>query len=131
MNKIDPVVLKETKYILKWNILFSVILQAVFLVVQKWDYTVLLGSIFSLITATGNFLFMGLTIQKAVGMPEERARSFIKVSQTYRMLGLIVFAVVGVAAPCFDMWAVVAGLFFPRIAILIRPFLDKNQSKKS
>ncbi len=129
MEKINPTVMKETKYILKWSIVLSVLLQAVFLVVQKWDYTVLLGSILSIIAGTGNFFLMGLTVQKAVKKSESEAKGFIKISQTYRMLLLIIFVVMGVIVPCFNMWAVVIGLLFPRIAIFIRPFTDKSYNK--
>jgi len=125
MNKINPVVLTETRYILKWSLVMSVLMQAVFLVMQKWDYTVLLGNLLSIIAGTGNFFLMGITVQKAVKKPEDQARSFIRVSQTYRMFILIAFVAVGVVAPIFNMWAVVIGLLFPRIAILIRPVVNR------
>ena len=45
MKKIEPVVYKETANIALWTLILSAIMQAVFLVIGKWDYTVLLGAI--------------------------------------------------------------------------------------
>ena len=47
MKKIDPVVRKETAFMAAWTLIFSAILQAVFLVIGKWNYTVLLGNLLS------------------------------------------------------------------------------------
>jgi hypothetical protein len=45
MKKIEPVVYKETLNIAIWTLILSAIMQAVFLVIGKWDYTVLLGNV--------------------------------------------------------------------------------------
>ena len=44
MQKIDPTVQKETKYIAAVVIVLSAAMEAVFLVLGKWNYTVLLGN---------------------------------------------------------------------------------------
>ena len=66
MKKIDETVLKETKYIAAWIFIFSVLMQAVFLVICEWNYTVLLGNILSAVFSVLNFFLMGLTVQKAL-----------------------------------------------------------------
>ena len=71
MAKVDKVVLKETKYIALWVIIFSLIMEAVFLIINKWDYTVLLGNLLSGAVGVLNFFLMGLGVQKAV-MQEEK-----------------------------------------------------------
>ena len=58
MKKIDPVVIKETKYIAYFVIILSIAMEAVFLILRKWDVTVLLGNILSASAAVLNFLFM-------------------------------------------------------------------------
>ena len=128
MKKIDVTVIKETKYILAWVLVMSVLMQAVFLVLRRWDYTVLLGNALSACAAVLNFLLMGITVQNALGKDEKDAKSSIKVSLLYRFLFLILVAVIGVALPCFNTWAVLIPLFFPRIAIAARPFFDKKRS---
>ena len=63
MQKIDPTVQKETKYIAAVVIVLSAAMEAVFLVLGKWNYSVLLGNALGALAAVGNFLLMGVTIQ--------------------------------------------------------------------
>ncbi len=125
--KIDKTVIKETKYIATFVVIFSVLMQAVFLIVSKWDYTVLLGNIYGATLTVGNFFVMGLFVQKAVSQDEKNARQTVKASQSLRFAGIFILAVVGVLIPCFNSVAVVIPLVFPRIAIMFRPFINKNQ----
>ena len=128
MNTIDPIVLKETKYILLWELILSILMQAVFLVIGEWDYTVLLGNILSASAAVLNFFLMGISIQKALEKDENDAKKTIKLSQSYRFLFLIVVLAVGVSIPCFNLWAVLIPILFPRIAIVFRPYFDRKES---
>lgn len=126
MSKIDKVVLKETKYIAVWVILLSVLMEAVFLIAGAWSYKVLLGNIFSGAISAANFLLMGVTVQKAVEKDEKEAKTAMKLSQSLRTLMLFVALVLGLTLPCFNPVAAVIPLFFPRIAIALRPIWDKN-----
>lgn len=128
MKKIDKTVLKETRYIALWVVIFSVLTQAVFLIIGKWDYTVLLGNILSASVAVINFLLMGISVQNAVDKEEKDARTVMKISQLYRNLLLLGTAVLGIVLTCFNSWTVIIPLFFPRIAISIRPLFDKKKS---
>ena len=128
MKKIDETVLRETRYIALWVLIFSVLTQAVFLIIGKWDYTVLLGNILSASVAVINFLLMGISVQNAVGKEEKDARTVMKISQLYRNLLLLGTAVLGIVLTCFNSWTVIIPLFFPRIAISIRPLFDKKKS---
>ena len=58
MIKFAPVVIKETKYIAYFVIILIIAMEAVFLILRKWDVTVLLGNILSASAAVLNFLFM-------------------------------------------------------------------------
>ena len=87
MKKIDAVVIKETKYIGLWTLVLSLLMQAVFLVIGRWDYTVLLGNLLSGAAAILNFLLMGITVQRALGKEEAEAKTFIKMSQLYVLTG--------------------------------------------
>ncbi len=125
MKKIDPIVIKETRYIAFFSIILSLLMQAVFLIIGKWDYTVVLGNILSLFFAVLNFLLMGITVQKAVLKDEKDAKNTMKVSQVYRNLLIVVVCVVGIAAPVFNNWSVIIPLFFPRVAIALRHLFGK------
>ena len=129
MIKVNDVVKKETKYIAYFVLLFSVIMQSVFLVLQKWDYTVLLGNLLSGVAVVLNFLFMGITVQKAVEKDEKDARNAMKASQSLRTVFLFVVAVIGAAVPVFNIWATLIPLIFPRIAVSLRPLFDRKENK--
>ena len=126
MIKIDDAVRKETKYIAFWVLIFSAVMQLAFFFSDHWDFTVLWGNLLSGVAVVANFFLMGLTIQKALEKEEKDARNFMKLSQTYRFLFLV--AVVAIGAGFFSLWAAIIPVFFPRVAILIRPFLTKNKA---
>lgn len=121
MEKIDSVVLKESKYIAVWVLILSLITELVFLIIGKWDYTVLLGNILGACISIINFFLMGITLQKAVGLDEKAMRNKITISQTARTIMLLVAASAGCLAPCFNTAITIIALFFPRIAIALKP----------
>lgn len=124
--KIDKTVIKETKYISFFVIILSVLMQSVFLIISKWDYTVLLGNIYGAAIAVLNFFLMGLYVQKAVGQDEKDAKQTVKASQSLRFAAIILLAGVGVVIPVFNPVTVVIPLIFPSIAVFLRPLIDKN-----
>lgn len=127
MKKIDSTVLKETAYIGATVFIFSLALQSVFLIIGKWDYTVLLGNLLGFIAAVGNFFLMGLSVQASLGKEEKDAKNFMKFSQSLRLLLLFVIAVVGYLVPVFNILAVLIPFLFPRIAVALRPLFMKKR----
>ncbi len=131
MKKIDPTVRRESVYIAVWVIIFSAVMEAVFLIGGWWDYTVLFGNLLGGFCAVLNFFLMGLTVQNALDKEEKEARDLVKLSQTLRMFMQLAFAVVGFLIPSvFNVIAVLVPLLFPRIAIMLRPAFDKQMDKK-
>lgn len=126
MKKLDPVVIKETIYIGVISFIFSAIMQSVFLIIGKWDYTVLLGNLLGYFAIITNFIVMGFGVQKAVTKDEKEAKSVMKISQTFRMLFMFVVAIIGHVVPVFNLIAVVIPFLFPRIAIMLRPIFNKK-----
>jgi len=126
MKKINETVLKETYYIAAITLILSMLMQSVFLVISKWDYTILLGNLLGFITVVGNFLLLGLTVQKAVEKEEKEARQLIKTSQSLRLLMLFVVAVIAYFIPFVNIIAVIIPYLFPRVAIALRPVLNKK-----
>ena len=129
--KANETVKKECLYIAYCCVILSVIMQAVFVVCKRWEYTVLLGNLLSLVASVLNFYFMGLTVQKAVEKDESDAKKLMKSSSSVRTAVLFVIIAIGVALPWFNTVAVIVPVFFPRIAIMLRPFIkDKKGSDK-
>ena len=127
MKKIDPTVKKETLFVAMLTVVFSVFMQAVFLVIGKWDYTVLLGNLLGASAAVANFLIMGLTVQAALGKEQKDAKNMMKLSQMLRMFMLFAVALIGYLVPVFKLVAVVVPFIFPRIAVALRAISIKKQ----
>ena len=125
MKKIDPTIKKETLYIAAFVIIFSVLMQSVFLIIGKWDVEVLFGNILGAVAAVGNFFLMGLTVQASLEKEEKEAKNIIKLSQSARLLLLFGVALAGYLIPVFNIIAVVIPFLFPRIAVMLRPLADK------
>ena len=129
LNKVDPTVRKETSFIAVFVLVGSLAMEAVYLLLGAWTLPVLLGNLLGAALAVGNFLLMGLTIQKALGKSEEDAKKLMKLSQQLRMLMLLVGCVLGSALACFDLVATLIPLLFPRIAVMIRGLTGKDKDK--
>ena len=128
MIRANQTIKKETKYIACFCAVLSALMQVVFVLLKRWDYTVVLGNLLSYAIAVLNFYFMGLSVQKAVSMDEKEARKLMKSSQSLRTAGMFVGIVVGVVAPCFNTVSAIVPVFFPRIAISFRPLIkDKKE----
>lgn len=126
-KKVDPTVKKETLYIALAVLILSALMQAVFLVIGKWDCTVLLGNMYGAAIAVGNFFLMGLTVQKCLTMEPEDAKKRMKLSQQGRLLMLLVLCMIGAALPCFDTVALLVPQFFPRIGVTVRGLTMKGE----
>lgn len=129
MKNVDKTIIKETKYILNFVVILSVIMQLVFVALGRWDYKVLLGNILSGTAGVLNFFLMGLSVQKALNKDEKEAKATIKLSQTYRTFFLAAVLIIGFAVKVFNPLVVVIGIFFPRVAVSMRPVYDKLKQK--
>lgn len=125
--KPDPTVKKETVYIAVFSLLCSVLMQGVFLVVGKWDYTVLLGNLLGWMTAVGNFFFMGLTVQRAVGEEPQQAERRVRASQSYRLICQGIILVLAAVLSCFHLVAAAVPLLFPRVAVQLRLMFNNKK----
>lgn len=126
LKKVDPTVKRETCYIAGFVLALSAVMELVFALLGAWNITVLLGNLLGGFAAVLNFFLMGLTIQSALGMEEKDAKNRMKASQSMRMLMLLGFCVIGGVAPCFNLYAALIPLVFPRIAVGLRPMFDKK-----
>lgn len=127
LKKVDSTVLKETAYVALVTLILSVLMQSVFLVLGKWNYTVLLGNVLGAVAAVCNFFFMGLTVQSALGLEAKEAKSRMKLSQMLRTLLMFIIAVIGHVAPVFSLLTVVIPYVFPRIAVALRAISIKKK----
>ena len=124
----DPAVKKETGYIALWVVLLSLIMEAVFLIIGKWDLSVLFGNLGGAAVAVGSFFLLAVTVSKAVasGKPEQASQR-VKASAGLRLIGAggICALLIGVAHT--NVYATVIPLLFPRIGLMFRPAIDRKR----
>ncbi|MDO4173388.1 MAG: ATP synthase subunit I [Eubacteriales bacterium] len=118
--KIEPAVKSESKRIAIGVLAMSVIMEVVFIVLGKFDYTVLLGNLLGGGWAIVNFFMMALAVQKSVKkeLPQE-AKLVLQNSYTKRLLCSVGILLIGIKVEYFHWVAVIIPLFFPRITIAI------------
>ena len=154
--KIQPAVIRETKKIALGTGILTVLMVAVFLILRRFDWTVITGALLGCAAAVGNFFLMALTVQKAademkpIPQPEapeddpdpdgdekeaplsedaKRGKQRIQLSYTLRMFGLGAVAILGVTLPWFQSVAVLLPMLFPRIVIAVEGLLmNQNNS---
>ena len=131
MKKTDPTVKKETIYIAVWTVILSVFIHSVFLIMKRWDLTVLYGNLLGIFLAVLNFFLLGRTVQSALLKDEKDAKNAMKVSQMLRYLLIIIVVAAAALLECFNIIATVVPLLFPRIAITFRPLFDKKSKGES
>lgn len=154
--KIQPAVRTETVRIAMGTAFFSLVMLLVFALLGRLDVTVVLGTLLGAGAAVLNFFLMALSVQRAaesmkgVTVPPEpleengdpdpdaplqppvpevqRAKRWMQLSYTGRMLLLVGVAIVALTAPCFHPVAAALALLFPRLVIFLRGFVKpKNK----
>ena len=155
--KVQPAVKRETVKIAIGTGILTVLMIAVFLILRRFDWTVVTGALLGYAAAVGNFFLMAMTVQKAAdemkptAAPEtdaeaddedpdeaekeplsedaKRGKQRIQLSYTLRMLGLGAIAILGVVLPCFHPVAVLIPMLFPRIVIALEgALINRNRA---
>lgn len=157
MMKIQPAVRQETLRIAVGTLILTGLMLAVFLVIGRFDVTVLLGAVLGSAAAIGNFFLLALSVQKAAetmkgvqlpsyeeaeagledgetelptpDVPElQRAKRAMQASYTGRLFLLAVIGILGLTLPCFHAVATVLPFLFPRIVITIYGITNKKEA---
>lgn len=130
--KIQPATKRETLHIAVGVLCFSVGMNLVFLLLKKWDLSVLWGAILGGGFAVVNFFALGLTVQKMASDPnEKRGKLTMQLSYTLRMLFTLFIVVLAIKLPGISWPAAVISLFFPRLTILAMQLLGMYKPPKA
>ena len=124
----DPAVKKETGYIALWVVLLSLIMEGVFLVIGKWDLSVLFGNLGGAAVAIGSFFLLAVTVSRAVasGKPEQASQR-VKASAGLRLIGAGGICALLIGVFHTNVYATVIPLLFPRIGLFFRPAIDRKR----
>lgn len=131
LAKIDPTIKAETKNIVICVLVLSMLLEAVYLIIGRWNYTVLLGNLLGASTGVLNFFFMCLGLQSALNKEVKDAKATAKLSQTYRNFMIIAVMVIAYLAPCFDLIPTVISIFFATAGVYSKLFTMKKDTPKA
>lgn len=127
MKGIDPAVKKETLRIAIGTVILSVVMELVFVLLGKWDLSVLWGNLLGAFTAVMNFFLMAQTVVKCVSLPPDKAALKIRASQGGRLIAMAAIAALGGLLPCFNLYATVIPLLFPRIVIMFWQLTHRDE----
>ena len=121
--KLQPESKKELKRILCGAAICTAVMWVVFAALGlvgwvRFDLKLVLSSLVGDAVAVGNFAGICLMVQKVIdGQDEKRRKAQLQASYNIRMLIQAVWVIVAIAAPCFQPFAGILPLLFPRITI--------------
>lgn len=133
MSKLQPAVKKETLHVALGALICTVLMCVIYFVLSlifptdvKFSYTVILGGVAGSALAVLNFFLMAVTVQKVAGAEnEDDARKLMKLSYTRRLGLQLLWIIVAVLAPCFDIVAGIVPLLFPGLTIKVMGILKR------
>ena len=133
--KIQPAVKTETGRIALGTGVGVLIMYVIFfilhMVLPNWapfDYKVILGGIGGFIVAVGNFFWMGMTVQKVTSIEDDKqARQTMGVSLRYRTLMQILWVIIAIVAPVFNLVTGIVPLFIPSLFIKLRGIISAGK----
>lgn len=133
--KIQSAVKTETGKIALGTGIGVIIMYLVFFVLNRlfptwapFDYKVILGGIGGFIVAVGNFFWMAITVQKVANtQDEDKARSVMGVSYRYRTLLQLLWVILAIVVPVFNLVAGIVPLFIPSLFIKLRGIISAGK----
>ena len=121
--KLQPESKKELKRILCGAAICTAVMWVVFAALGlvgwvRFDLKLVLSSLVGDAVAVGNFAGICLMVQKVIDeQDEKRRKAQLQASYNIRMLIQAVWVIVAIGAPCFQPFASVLPLLFPRVTI--------------
>ncbi len=135
--KLQDAVKKETAFMAAGCAVCSMIAIAAFAVLHiffpekvPFDYRVIVGVLAGAAVATGNFLWMAITVQKvSAAEDDDGARSIMKASYRFRTLAQLVWAVLAIVIPFINTAAGIIPLFFPGLVLKLRAVFSMRRGE--
>ncbi len=125
------IVLKESLYLLIGEAIGTALVLLVFYLLDKWNLTVLWGSLAGLAITIGNFFFLSITAtlaaERALKQDVEGAKKLMKASQSYRFLAIAALLVLCAYSKVCNLIALVIPLAIQRPIMLIIEFFRKKE----
>lgn len=124
--KLTPVVAKNVKRIAFYNLGLTAIENAVFFILRLWNFEVLAGSLLGYTATVISFLWLGLSVQKAMEKEQKQAQMYMQSTYTARMAMFAAVFAIALFLPVFNWVAAIIPFIFTRISIMIINFVYKE-----
>ncbi|MEG2193071.1 MAG: ATP synthase subunit I [Oscillospiraceae bacterium] len=127
MGKLDPVVKKQAVAVSAINLILAALENLVFVGLGKWDYTVLLGSLWGTFIASLCFVLIGISVQMAMMKDPKQAQNYMKTTYLGRLavMGLGIF--IAIKLEQLNWMAALLPLLFTRVSIAIVQLMVKKE----
>ena len=116
-----------TSYIALATLIMSALMEAVFLIIGRWDLTVLFGNLLGAGVGILNFFLMGLGLQKALDKDEKDAKATVAFSHTMRFFLLALVLILAAVLDWFNLLAAVISLIMPTAAVYMSAMVSKKK----
>ncbi|MBR4495363.1 MAG: ATP synthase subunit I [Clostridiales bacterium] len=127
MKNIDPAIKNMTSYIALATLIMSALMEAVFLIIGRWDLPVLFGNLLGAGVGILNFFLMGLGLQKALDKDEKDAKATVAFSHTMRFFLLALVLILAAVFDWFNLLAAVISLIMPTAAVYMSAMMSKKK----
>ena len=119
---------RSTAFIAAGMLVFSALMQAIFLIIGKWTLPVLFGNLLSGTVSVLNYWLLFCSVAKSAETEDEdRRKQIVKLSHIFRYLMIAAALAVGLLIPrAFSVWTVILPYFFPRIVMLFFPLFQSK-----
>ena len=126
--KLDPIIRRETKHLALGIGVADLLMIAVFVLLRRFDYTVVTGAILGTAAAVLNFLLLGITVQTAANQ-QDGQKKLVQASYSLRMMMLCLTVILGAVLPWFHTVAVIVPLLLNTPIILLLQAIDRKKAK--
>ncbi len=123
-------VLRETAWLAVGTAVCTAVMIGFFVLLQKFDLTVLWGGLIGWAVTVGNFFFLAITAsiasERALNQDVEGGKKLVKTSQFFRFISIGAILVLCAWSKQFNIIALVVPLLFERPVLLITEFFKKK-----
>lgn len=130
MVGMHPVGMKHFVKVTKFNVVLTAVENVVFLLLGKWDFTVLIGSLWGLLMTSLYFYLICVSVPRALNNEDPNvARKHIQATYIERMLVVILGVVIAFKVSFIHSWAAVIPLLFTRISISVLYYNNSGEEE--
>ena len=126
----DNDILKETKHIAIGVLIGDIIMCLVFVLLKRFDLSVLLGAVLGSVFAVGNIWYLGISVRKTLEKGDG-GQVYFRKTYLVRMLLHAVCVIIAALVPFINTLAGIIPLFFPKLVIYAMQLLGMYKPEEN